>query len=235
MKVWMKVCAFLLLLGMSGLNSYAADDDIIEFLGDRYVIRVDKMNPDSEMTLLDVLNTCPEYLSIHGKKIDQVYTLRIDNIDLYVDGETFLANVKAREIDYIQITNNSSVAKSVAGTKGVIDVYYRQDIKTDGKVSLSGSTYGNGMAYADIKGSTEKLTVQAYALARSSYGKSYPLDVTTLVSSTPDQITDVISAWSCLTPILSETMPFSLQRLEPTTRTTPIITLALATAFPMAS
>ena len=173
MKVWMKVCAFLLLLGMSGLNSYAADDDIIEFLGDRYVIRVDKMNPDSEMTLLDVLNTCPEYLSIHGKKIDQVYTLRIDNIDLYVDGETFLANVKAREIDYIQITNNSSVAKSVAGTKGVIDVYYRQDIKTDGKVSLSGSTYGNGMAYADIKGSTEKLTVQAYALARSSYGKSY--------------------------------------------------------------
>ena len=125
MTVWMKVCAFLLLLGMSGLNSYAADDDIIEFLGDRYVIHVDKMNPDSEMTLLDVLNTCPEYLSIHGKKIDQVYTLRIDNIDLYVDGETFLANVKAREIDYIQITNNSSVAKSVAGTKGVIDVYYR--------------------------------------------------------------------------------------------------------------
>ena len=182
MTVWMKVCAFLLLLGMCGLNSYAADDDIIEFLGDRYVIHVDKMNPDSEMTLLDVLNTCPEYLSIHGKKIDQVYTLRIDNIDLYVDGETFLANVKAREIDYIQITNNSSVAKSVAGTKGVIDVYYRQDIKTDGKVSLSGSTYGNGMAYADIKGSTEKLTVQAYALARSSYGKSYPLDVNRMTS-----------------------------------------------------
>ena len=29
MTVWMKVCAFLLLLGMCGLNSYAADDDII--------------------------------------------------------------------------------------------------------------------------------------------------------------------------------------------------------------
>ena len=182
MTVWMKVCAFLLLLGMCGLNSYAADDDIIEFLGDRYVIHVDKMNPDSEMTLLDVLNTCPEYLSIHGKKIDQVYTLRIDNIDLYVDGETFLANVKAREIDYIQITNNSSVAKSVAGTKGVIDVYYRKDIKTDGKVSLSGSTYGNGMAYADISNTTGKLTVQAYALARSSYGKSYPTDIQRLTS-----------------------------------------------------
>ena len=173
----LRVYFFLCVLCMCGLNAYAADDDIIEFLGDRYVIHVDKMNPDSEMTLLDVLNTCPEFLSIHGKKIDQIYTFRIDNIDLFVDAETFLANVKAREIDHIQITNNSSVAKSVAGTKGVIDVYYRQDIKTDGKVSLSGSTYGNGMAYADISNTTGKLTVQAYALARSSYGKSYPLDV----------------------------------------------------------
>lgn len=177
------VCILLCVLCMNGLTAHAADnDEIIEFQGDRYVIHVDKMNPDSEMTLLDVLNTCPEYLSIHGKKIDQVYTLRIDNIDLYVDGETFLANVKAREIDYIQITNNSSVAKSVAGTKGVIDVYYRKDIKTDGKVSLSGSTYGNGMAYADISNTTGKLTVQAYALARNSYGKSYPTDIQRLTS-----------------------------------------------------
>ena len=217
MTVWMKVCAFLLLLGMCGLNSYAADDDIIEFLGDRYVIHVDKMNPDSEMTLLDVLNTCPEYLSIHGKKIDQVYTLRIDNIDLYVDGETFLANVKAREIDYIQITNNSSVAKSVAGTKGVIDVYYRQDIKTDGKVALSGSTHGNGMAYADIKGSTEKLTVQAYALARSSYGKSYPLDVNRMTNRDFEENLHVNLDWK-LSPsdrlIVRSTQKFGNKKLK---------------------
>jgi hypothetical protein len=34
------------------------------------------------------------------------------------------------------------VAKAVNGTKGVIDIYYRKDVKTDGKVALSGSTYG---------------------------------------------------------------------------------------------
>ena len=178
----LRTCFFLCVLCICGLNAYAADDDIIEYQGDRYVIHVDKMNPDSEMTLLDVLNTCPEFLSIHGKKIDQIYTFRIDNIDLFVDAETLLANVKAREIDRIQICSNSSVAKSVAGTKGVIDVYYRKDIKTDGKVSLSGSTYGNGMAYADISNTTGKLTVQAYALARSSYGKSYPTDIQRLTS-----------------------------------------------------
>ena len=69
---FIKVCVSLFALSMSGVTTYAADDDkIIEFQGDRYVIHVDRMNPDSEMTLMDVLNTCPEFMSINGKKIDQ--------------------------------------------------------------------------------------------------------------------------------------------------------------------
>ena len=171
-------CILMCLLCMSGLTGYAADnDDIIEFQGDRYVIHVDKMNPDTEMTLLDVLNTCPEYFSTNGKKIDQNYKLRVDNIDLIMDPESFLANVKAREIDRIQICSNTSVAKAVSGTKGIIDIYYREDVKSSGKVALRGNTYGNGMAYADITKRSEKLSVQAYALARTSYGKSYPLEI----------------------------------------------------------
>ena len=174
---FIKGCFLLLVLSMSGVTAHAADDEIIEYQGDRYVIHVDRMNPDSEMTLMDVLNTCPEFLSLNGKKIDQDYKLRTDNIDLVVDAESFLANVKACEIDHIQICSNTSVAKAVNGTKGVIDIYYRDDVKTDGKVALSGSTYGNGMIYADVANRSEKLTVQAYALARTSYGKAYPTDV----------------------------------------------------------
>ena len=174
-KNYISRCILMCLLCMSGLTCYAADnDDIIEFQGDRYVIHVDRMNPDSEMTLLDVLNTCPEYFSTNGKKIDQNYKLRVDNIDLIMDPESFLANVKAREIDRIQICSNTSVAKAVSGTKGIIDIYYREDVKSSGKVALRGNTYGNGMAYADITKRSEKLSVQAYALARTSYGKSYP-------------------------------------------------------------
>ena len=106
--------SILFALSMIGLTAHAADDDeIIEFQGDRYVIHVDKMNPDSEMTLLDVLNTCPEFLSINGKKIDQNYKFRADNIGLVVDPQSFLANVKACEIDRIQICSNTSVAKAV--------------------------------------------------------------------------------------------------------------------------
>ena len=174
---FIKGCFLLLVLSMSGVTAHAADDEIIEYQGDRYVIHVDRMNPDSEMTLMDVLNTCPEFLSLNGKKIDQDYKLRTDNIDLVVDAESFLANVKACEIDHIQICSNTSVAKAVSGTKGVIDIYYRDDIKTDGKVALSASTYGNGMIYTDVANRSEKLTVQAYALARTSYGKAYPTDV----------------------------------------------------------
>jgi hypothetical protein len=177
-KKYVKACGFLLALSMNGMATHAADDhEIIEFQGDRYVIHVDRMNPDSAMTLMDVLNTCPEFLSINGKKIDQDYKLRTDNIDLVVDAESFLAHVKACEIDRIQICSNTSVAKAVNGTKGVIDVYYRDDVKTDGKVALTGSTYGNGMLYADVANRSEKLTVQAYALARTSYGKAYPTDI----------------------------------------------------------
>ena len=176
-RYYLRACILLLALSMSGVTAHAADDEeIVEFQGDRYVIHVDRMHPDSEMTLLDVLNTCPEFLSINGKKIDLNYKLRVDNIDLVVDKETFLANVKACEIDRIQICSNTSVAKAVGGTKGVVVIYYGEDVKTDGKVALTGSTYGNGMAYADVTNRSEKLTMRAYAMARTSYGKAYPTD-----------------------------------------------------------
>lgn len=178
MRQYLRGCLLLFVLSVGGVVAHAQyDDDIIEYQGDRYVIHVDKMNPDSEMTLLDVLNTCPEFLSINGKKIDQNYRLRIDNIDFIIDVESFLANVKACEIDHIQICSNTSVAKAVGGTKGVIDIYYREDVKTDGKVAVAGSTYGNGMLYADVTDRSEKLTVQGYAMARTSYGKVCPTDV----------------------------------------------------------
>ena len=178
LKNILKDCFFLCALSLSCVNAYADDDDeIIEYQGDRYVIHVNRMNPDSEMTLMDVLNTCPEFLSLNGKTIELDYSLRVDNIGVIVDSESFLRNVKACEIDRIQICSNSSVAKSVGGTTGVIDVYYREDVKTDGKVAAAGSTYGNGMAYADVTNRSEKLTVQAYAMARTSYGRANPTDV----------------------------------------------------------
>lgn len=66
LKNILKDCIFLCALSLSCVNAYAGEDDeIIEYQGDRYVIHVNRMNPDSEMTLMDVLNTCPEFLSLN--------------------------------------------------------------------------------------------------------------------------------------------------------------------------
>ena len=35
------------------------DDEIFEYFGDHYVIHVDTLDPDPEMTLMDVLHLCP--------------------------------------------------------------------------------------------------------------------------------------------------------------------------------
>ena len=46
-------------------------DEIIEHQGNKYIIHVEQLNPDSEMSLLDVLHMCPELISSDGKTIRQ--------------------------------------------------------------------------------------------------------------------------------------------------------------------
>ena len=46
-----------------------AQDEIIEHEGNKYIIHVELLNPDSEMTLMDVLHMCPELMSNDGKSI----------------------------------------------------------------------------------------------------------------------------------------------------------------------
>ena len=91
-------------------NLTISADDIIEHRGDRYVIHVEALNPDSEMTLLDVLHLCPELISYDGKNITNGYRLRINNTYLSVDWETALENIKASELKYVQICNWTSLS-----------------------------------------------------------------------------------------------------------------------------
>ena len=48
----------------------AGDDALIDFQGDHYVINVGALNPDSEMTLMDVLMLCPEVLTDNAKMLN---------------------------------------------------------------------------------------------------------------------------------------------------------------------
>ena len=98
------------------VNIHAAEEpEIIEHGSDRYVINVDAMKPDKEMTLMDVLLTCPELLSDNGKRLSSDYEIRIDNVVLPLEDETILDAFKAIEISQIEIYLDTSVSTSGAG------------------------------------------------------------------------------------------------------------------------
>ena len=149
------------------VNIHAAEEpEIIEHGSDRYVINVDAMKPDKEMTLMDVLLTCPELLSDNGKRLSSDYEIRIDNVVLPLEDETILDAFKAIEISKIEIYLYTSVSTSGAGRLGTIDIIFKEQKSgsTSGKLQLEGGTQGNGKAYADIVTKTGNVTLRGYAL-----------------------------------------------------------------------
>ena len=150
-----------------------ADEDIIEHEGDHYIINVDALHPDSEMTLMDVLNMCPEFVSANGGNLGANYVITVDEIDHYIDAETFFLYTKASEVSSITVFNSASVLHGYSGGTGLISVTYKQPdpSSTSGKVALEGSTYGNGKLYADFATQQKNVTVRGSALTNLQYAK----------------------------------------------------------------
>lgn len=156
------------------VNIFAAEEqEIIEHGSDRYIINVEAMKPDKEMTLMDVLLTCPELISDNGKRLNSDYEIRIDNVVLTMDDETILDAFKASEISTIEIYLYTSVSTSGAGRLGTIDIYFKEQEtgSTSGKVMLDGGTQGNGKVYADVVTKTGNITLRGYALTNLQHVK----------------------------------------------------------------
>lgn len=151
-----------------------ADDEVFSYEGDHYVINVEALHPDSEMTLMDVLLVCPNFVTYDGRNIVGKYELCVDNVSHIMDIESFTQNVKASELKEIHIYNFGSVSQGSNGQYGVIDVYYNTPAApgTSGKVAIEGSTYGNGKLYTDVTTSSENVVVKGYALTSLKYGKA---------------------------------------------------------------
>lgn len=179
-KGMMKKLFFWALCSMLFATPLSAQDGlkIIEHGGDRFVIHVDAMKPDKEMTLMDVLLTCPELMSNNGKRLSTDYELRMDNVVLVMDDETILEALKAHEISTIEVYLYTSVSTGGGGRLGTIDIYLKEqaDGKTSGKLWLEGSTRGNGKAYADVITLSGNVTVRGHALANLEYAKGTMTD-----------------------------------------------------------
>ena len=143
-----------LLLSLATLcAAVSADAAVVEHIGDRYIINVSEMNLNGEETLMDVLMMCPEVITLDAKtplteSLYGQYAVRIDNIGLGIDTETYFKNTRAREIDKIKICQNPGVMKGCGGLKQVIDIYLRKgENGTSGRVAVSGDSYGGGSTY----------------------------------------------------------------------------------------
>ena len=80
------------------ISKISAQDEIIEHQGNKYIIHVEKLDPDSEMTLLDVLHICPEFFSTDGKDITTDYLLSVDDIMLGVDYKPLLEGIRGHRL-----------------------------------------------------------------------------------------------------------------------------------------
>jgi len=149
----------------------SAQEEIIEHEGNKYIIHVEQLSPDSEMTLLDVLHICPELMSSDGKTLTNDYLLSVDDIFLSVDYEPLLEGIKACDLSQVIVCSYGAVNNATDGTTGTIDLQFKEGKGLNGKFSLSGSTYGNGRLYADVTSGGENVTVRGFAQTNLQYGK----------------------------------------------------------------
>ena len=155
------------------ISKVSAQNEIIEHEGNKYIINVEKLNPDSEMTLMDVLHMCPELISDDGQKLTADYVLSVDDIMLSVDFEPMLEGIKACDLHQVIVCTYGAVNNAMDGTSGSIDLQFKEESKDlYGKLALNGSTYGNGKAYADITSKSENFTLRAFAQTNLQYGKA---------------------------------------------------------------
>ena len=164
-------------------SKISAQDEVIEHQGNKYIIHVEQLNPDSEMTLLDVLHLCPEFFSTDGKDITADYLLSVDDIVLSVDYKPLLEGIKACELSEVIVCSYGAINNAMDGHTGSIDLQFKEGSQgLDGKFSINGSTYGNGRVYADIVSTGEHVTVRGFAQTSLNYGKTYGLEPNTIVS-----------------------------------------------------
>lgn len=144
----------------------------IEHQGDRYIIHVSEMELNGEESLLDILQLCPDLITLDGNNVlggDPFanlygkYALRIDNEEYGLDYTTLLHHLKAREIESIKICHNAEVMKGCTNMKRIIDITLRKhDNSTSGRVGITGDTYGGGKLIASVLHQQDKLRILSH-------------------------------------------------------------------------
>ncbi len=125
------------------------EEEIIEHVGDGYIIHVERMELTGNESLMDVLQMCPEFVSEDGVRVLENYGLFVDGLSFNVDTEAFLYHTKARDIRTITFLTASVVMNGDDELEGEIDVSFK-DGAAASQAALMASTYGCGEVYSDL-------------------------------------------------------------------------------------
>ncbi len=148
---------------------------IVTFEDNHYIINVAALEPDPEMTLMDVLQMCPEMISSDNKTLTAYYSVSVGGLDLLVDEEALLERTRAIELEKVEIYNYGMITENTNGGAGIIDLTYKKGERPiSGKVSAQGSTYGNGALYANMLAQGENISFNSAVLGTTRFTRRRP-------------------------------------------------------------
>lgn len=161
-----RIRTLLIALAMGGTICQAQASPI-EQIGDRYIVHVPELDLRGDESLMDILLMCPDVITLNGSTpldgdaLANMYgrfVIRFDNVEYGLDYNTLLHNLKAREIEKIQVCLHTEVMKGTGGQKKVIDIHLRKDktvggdnAKISGRQGVFGDTYGGAESITSLR------------------------------------------------------------------------------------
>ena len=118
---------------------------IIEIKADRTMIYPQRMDLTGEESLMDFLQMVPDLMVAGYDDLISNYNLRIDNCPMNGDIRLILSQMKAQDIDKIQVCHNTGVAKGTIGTGKVLDINMKMPDALKGFVEGQGD-FGKNVA-----------------------------------------------------------------------------------------
>ena len=112
---------------------------VIEVRADRTVIYPQRMELTGEETLMDVLLMMPGLMMAGYEDVISGYNLRIGNCPINADTRLVISQMKAKDIDRIQVCDNTGVAKGTVGMNRVLDIYMKMPDAWQGFVEGQGA------------------------------------------------------------------------------------------------
>ena len=160
--------SFITIITIGLATLHAECGKAIVHLGDRIVINIDSLNLRGDETLMDVLMLMPEVMTIDGRttasdELHEYFVVRINNINIGLDEEQFLRNVRASDLKTVKICMNPGVMKGCTGLKKVIDCQFRDKSPgTSGRVGLEAGSFGNAATFNTLEFNKGKVSVNAW-------------------------------------------------------------------------